>query len=305
MAEEPNGQSTEGAWSVDPTLRFNRIHIIESLPGGFSGRSGLRLAEQLKDLTLLGPVRVAYHYVDSRDLLWSVLRAVVAEAEGGQYPLIHIEAHGADRAPGRTNTSVGIVLSSRDVIRWSELAPYLTEINRATRLRLLVYVATCFGADVTTIVRPTDRAPMRLLIGPKESISMGVLETGTNTFYRSLLRGGDGSQALREMNEATGNAFFPLSAEWLFLKILEQYFNEHTNPEQVAIRAERMVAEMVLRGASWDQAEVARREMRAFLSDRRLVFNEQYRKFFFIDLHPEIAERFRMTFESCFDEARP
>ena len=107
------------------------------------------------------------------------------------------------------------------------------------------------------------------------------------------------------MNEATGNAFFPFSAEWLFLKILEQYFNEHTNPEQVAIRAERMVAEMVLRGASWDQAELARREMRAFLSDRRLVFNEQHRKFFFIDLHPEIAERFRMTFESCFDEARP
>jgi hypothetical protein len=50
-----------------------------------------------------------------------------------------------------------------------------------------------------------------MLIGPKDSISMGVLETGTNTFYRSLLQKGDGGQALRDMNEATNNAFCPFS----------------------------------------------------------------------------------------------
>ena len=50
-----------------------------------------------------------------------------------------------------------------------------------------------------------------MLIGPKDSISMGVLETGTNTFYRSLLQKGDGGQALRDMNEATNNAFFPFT----------------------------------------------------------------------------------------------
>ncbi|MFN2445900.1 MAG: hypothetical protein ABR606_10040 [Vicinamibacterales bacterium] len=134
--------------------------------------------------------------------------AIVADAQAGHYPLIHIEAHGAQRETGRSGTSRGIELASGEVIRWTEVAPFLTEIDRATRLRLLVYVATCFGADVTTLVRPTERAPARMLIGPRDSISMGVLETGTNTFYRSVFHKGDGGQALRDMNEATNHAFF-------------------------------------------------------------------------------------------------
>jgi hypothetical protein len=58
-----------------------------------------------------------------------------------------------------------------------------------------------------------------------------VLEIGTNTFYRSLFQQTDGGQAVRDMNEATDHAFFLFSAEWLFLEILKDYFNEHTTPE--------------------------------------------------------------------------
>ena len=179
----------------------------------------------------------------------------------------------------------------------------MTGINRATRLRLLVYVATCFGADIATLVRPTERAPARMLIGPRDLISMGVLETGTNTFYRSLFRQGDGGQALRDMNEATDQAFFPFSAEWLFLQILMGYFNEVHDSGTISIRAERIVAHRVMNGVSWAEADGARDQMHAFLSDRKLVFDTTYRRFFFVDEHPEIAERFRMTFESCFQEA--
>lgn len=32
-------RSVPEAWSVDPTLRFDHIHIIESLDTGFAGRS--------------------------------------------------------------------------------------------------------------------------------------------------------------------------------------------------------------------------------------------------------------------------
>ena len=88
--------------------------------------------------------------------------------------------------------------------------------------------------------------------------------------------------------------------------ILKGYHNELTTPEQIAGRAERFVAEIVMKGASWNEAEAARRQMRAFLADRNLVFDHQYRRFFFVDLYPEIAERFRMSLESCFDlDMRP
>ena len=73
-----------------------------------------------------------------------------------------------------------------------------------TRLRLLVYVATCFGADIATLLRPTERAVARMLIGPKDSISMGVLETGTNTFYDSLFKKGDGGQPVGNAGDRVG-----------------------------------------------------------------------------------------------------
>lgn len=257
--------------------------------------------EELESLAGAGPIKVTYHPVEEKDILRAVMLGIVAEAEAGHYPLIHIEAHGEERPPGDSGTSPGIQLASGESVGWPELTPFLTEINRATRLRLLIYVATCFGADIATLVRPTERAPARMLIGPKEQISMGVLETGTTTFYRSLFQKGDGGQALRDMNEATNYAFYPFSAEWLFLQILKGYFNEYTTPEQIAKRAQPVFTRMIMDGASWNQAETARRQMHAFLADRKWVFDEHYRLFFFVDEYPEIAERFRMTFESCFE----
>jgi hypothetical protein len=192
-----------------------------------------------------------------------------------------------------------MILASGELFSWGELAPYLIEINKATRLRLLVFVATCFGADIATLVRPLERAPARVLIGPRETISVNTLERGTFAFYRAL-RGGDGTQAVIDMNLATNAAFFPFTAEWLFLTILKGYFNEHTTERQVAARAERIIAPMALAGVSPVRIAATRRDVRAKLRDRKLVFDESYRKFFFVDELPEIADRFRMTFEACF-----
>ncbi len=290
-------------WSVDPSVRFDQIHIIESLNTGFAGRSGRRLADELEALSANVPVTVTYHAVDSRDLLRAVMLAVVTEAESGHFPLLHLEAHGALRQPGRSTTSQGLILASGELLQWSEIEPYLVQINRATRLRLLVFVASCFGADIATLIRPTERAPMRVLIGPRDSISLGLLEMGTMAFYRSLFRDGDGGKALRDMNDATQNAFFPFTAEWMFLQILKAYYNEHTTPAQIAARVERRIAEMVLAGIPSAEISLTRESMRNFLADRKLVFQKHYLKFFFIDEHPEMADRFRMTFESCFEEA--
>lgn len=294
--------SDDEAWSVDPILRFDCIHIIESLDTGFAGRSGRRLAEELESLAAGSPVRIAYHQVGDKNLLRAVMLAIVSEAQAGHYPFVHIEAHGVQRDPGLFGTSRGIELASGEVVPWAEVAPFLVEINRATRLRLLVFVATCFGADIVTLLRLTERAAARILIGPRDSISMGVLETGTNTFYRSLLQKDDGGQAIRDMNEATNYAFFPFMAERHFVNILKRYFNEYTTPEQVAIRAEPIVSHIAMNGASPAQAEAARREIHTLLSNRQLLFDYLYNRFFFVDEYPELAERFRMTFESCFEE---
>jgi hypothetical protein len=56
-----------------------------------------------------------------------------------------------------------------------------------------------------------------MLIGPRGSISMGVLEAVTNTFTGRSPRA-TAARRVRDMNEATDHALFPFSAEWLFLQ---------------------------------------------------------------------------------------
>jgi len=293
------------AWSVDPTLHFDRLHVVESLGAGYADRSGRRLFDELESLCASTPAQVHYHQVNTRAEFFAVMQSLVSEAESGRFPLLHLEAHGAERPPGNATTSRGFVLSSGEVIPWKEIAPQLVAINKATRLRFIVFVATCFGADIATLVNPLDGAPARVLIGPRQSILMGDLETGTFTFYRTLLRERDGARAANVMNEATGGAFFPFTAEWLFLQILKGYYDEMTTESQIAARVERFIAPFALAGVQPWQLAQQRHEMRARLRDRRAVFDAAYRNFFFIDECPENIERFRMTFESCFEEGDP
>jgi hypothetical protein len=300
--QEP-GKAAGTGWSYDPTLNFDRIHIIESLSEpGRASRTGQRLFEELESLCAGTPAHVEYHPVHAKAELSALMLAIVTEAQRGHFPFVHFEAHGEKRQPGRSTTSRGMVLASGELFSWSELAPYLIEINKVTRLRLLVFVATCFGADIATLVQPLDRAPARVLIGPRDTISIEKLETGTFAFYRTLLRTLDGSQAVNDMNRATRGAFFPFTAEWLFLNIWKGYFNELTTEPAIAARVEPMIAEMALQGVP--AAELARRReiMKTQLRDRKSVFESSYRRFFFIDKDPEIADRFRMTYEACFEE---
>ena len=98
--------------------------------------------------------------------------------------------------------------------------------------------------------------------------------------------------------------FLVLVAEEMFLKILVGYFNDATNEVQIAARAERAIVEMILGGVAPSIATANRESFRMFLRDRKQVFDTRYPHYFFVDKHPEIADRFRMTYEACFQEQR-
>lgn len=197
----------------------------------------------------------------------------------------------------------GILLASDEPVTWRELAPPLTAINAATRLNLIVFMAACNGADLLTLIQPLQRAPVRLVVGPLKKLSAGAVETAARAFYRTALRGGNGEATTRAMREALGpgeGRFVPMSAEWMFLKILELYFNEATTEDQIAARVEAYIAPLAL--ARVPPAEMARLRAlkRAELRDRRSLFDKCYQTFFFVDLYPENAKRFILSFDRCF-----
>lgn len=301
MAERPVDQ--EPSWRTDPTVRFDRIHIIESLPEKrLSFRTGRLLFERLETLCLGTAANPALHVIGSRAELLRLLDRVVAESKDGRYPLLHFETHGADRAPGISSSSVGLVLESYELVTWKELAPYLCAINEATQLRLLVFAAACYGLDAASLIQPLTAAPFRVLVGPIGRASVHEVDVATTRFYSELFRSNDGAAAARALSSAV-SGFWTLTAESLFLQIMLGYYNEKTNESQLAARVEGIVAEWLVRGMPPAELPRARAAVRAHIEDRRRLFDWTYRRFFMVDKYPEIADRFALSFDLCFREA--
>lgn len=137
-------------------------------------------------------------------------------------------------------------------------------------------------------------------------IDVPEIDRATRAFYHSLFRDRNGVAAATAMNatiEPSRMPFLVLTAEWMFMQILLGYFNDATNETEVAARTERVVVDMILRGVPPTVAALQREPLRTFLRDRKHLFDSTYRRYFVAEKYPEIADRFRMTYESCFQEA--
>ncbi|MEQ1909222.1 MAG: hypothetical protein ABMA15_10395 [Vicinamibacterales bacterium] len=85
---------------VDPGIRFDHIHIIESLPEpGYASKTGRRLFERLEDHCIGTPVIPELHLVETRDEVFGLLGRLVDAADRGQFPVVHFETHGASSRP--------------------------------------------------------------------------------------------------------------------------------------------------------------------------------------------------------------
>jgi hypothetical protein len=150
--------------------------------GFFGSRPGKRTRPHPSERSRAHPTEVQFHRRTSSGEFWPTLDGFVSEAEAGHFPLLHFETHGAERRPGVIGASPGLVLASGELITWPKLAPYLTAINEATRLNLIVFMAACHGADVASLIQPLGRALARLLIGPMHTLSVPDLERSTIEF---------------------------------------------------------------------------------------------------------------------------
>jgi hypothetical protein len=173
-------------------------------------------------------------------------------------------------------------------------------------LNLIVFVSACYGLDIATLFQPLEPAPARIVIGPMRPIDVPEIDRATRGFYHSFFRDRNGVAAATAMNatiEPDRMPFLVLTAEWMFMQILLGYFNDATTETEIAARAERVVVDMILRGVPPAVAALRRQQLRTFLRDRKHLFDSTYRRYFFVDKYPEIADRFRMSYESCFAEA--
>jgi hypothetical protein len=298
-------------------IYFADIHVVESL-SGFAGRTGWRLHEKLESLIRDSPhprvpstIRAHYHFIESTADLSRLFLVIASQTEQNKRAaLIHLETHGCEE---------GLGLASGELVTWEDLRPGLTEMNEAGQLNLVVFVAACIGLDLVKVVLPTDRAPVRMIIGPHRVVYEPELELATHVFYSTLLSSGSVTTAYEAMNDALEppsadrkRAFYAFSADQIFKAAIREYFQEFRDEDDFTDRVEKVTSGIAARRwtehairTSYYERLCLRGEVRAFLMDHRRMFDELWSSFFFVDRQPQNAERFRMTFEECWNEGQP
>lgn len=192
-------------------------------------------------------------------------------------------------------------VGSADFLSWGELKPYLIDLNTCSGLNLLVCLAACSGANLVKVVRPTDRAPVWGIVGPKRPISADELLHDYSAFYTELIRSLDGRLALEALNGGPPSAdwryaFVP--AERFFHHVFREYLKSHTTPEAVSARVDWIVDEVRLgRKLSPKMEARLRADARRRLEDQRPFFDSFKNRFFMIDKFPQNVHRFPITFD--------
>jgi restriction system protein len=292
---------------IDAALRIGAVHIIESLGPG-DRPTGERLFDQLRPLaeSVSPPIPVHFWREPTRHALLDRLQHIAADVRlTGRAPVVQLEAHGDAEAKG-------LRLTSGEVVTWADLKAPLTAINVLCRLNLLVMVAACNGADLTYIIRPNERAPVWGLIGPLREVLDAEIAVAHTAFYRTLFLTGDGGEAWRAMNAATGvsgSRFHFIGAEWMFREVMRTYFKEECSDDRLAQRTHMAVELANERARSEGKPEELlpllaaqfAAKIDAHLRDYQRFFDQAKERFFLIDLCPEHATRFKVSLADCLD----
>jgi hypothetical protein len=158
----------------------------------------------------------------------------------------------------------GIQVTNDEWVLWEDMIDPLTRINRISQMNLLVVLATCSGQHLFSILQPGDRSPAWAIVTPEDGIGDTEVQDGYREFYSKLLTSGAqaGWKAL--------NDYAPV-----FRSTAEQAFGAYY----------RGVAE----------SPQTSKSLGSQLRDPQ-IFNDLKNRFFMLDLFPENAARFPISF---------
>jgi len=118
------------------------------------------------------------------DTIAAIERATFVATERKLKLILHIEAHGCETGIEGTDGKGGV-----EQIEWAELRASFARLNAATKLNLLIFMASCTGfAGIGALVE-FGRAPALALVGSDGVILDKQLLEGVKEFYRRFLTG--------------------------------------------------------------------------------------------------------------------
>lgn len=261
------------------------IWILESLPAGDT-QTGTLLRDAILERAPDSKRTLSVHHrtaINTSELL-ATFDEITASVKEGNYPILHVEAHGNEK---------GLGLANGEIISWKDLSAPLIRLNELLRAQLIVTVAACSGGHMARTAAEADRAPFLALLGPSTEIWDNELYADYCQFYfeydktRSITKA---RWAMNAFKTATQDYYFSTAMN-IFTQLAQYGNGQSESPED---RRKRM-AEIAKRMAAKDPA-IDVREMEALLieryPDQRGVNLVLWNRFMFIDMYPENSQIF-------------
>lgn len=273
------------------SANFNKVVIIQSLE---KGRTGNRLQDDLGILTVFTDGIVTSELIDilNKQQFLSSLLNIKQDVQVGKYnPIIHIEAHGNE-------DNSGLILASNEAITWQEMKRPLSEINKATRLNLIVCVSSCYGGSLVSALDTNDRAPCWALVGPKEEMYPDDLLRHFTGFYEEIFKTKSGGSAIRRLNNGlTGNEakYYFTTAEQFFEIVWINYLQKQCSNDKLNKRANSMLRKLRKKNLRYIPS---RNEIKNdLLRHHPEFFIKSKENYFMMDLFDENRSRFSVDYK--------
>jgi hypothetical protein len=263
---------------LNTNYRATNIVIIDAIP---RNRDDLQTADRLEDdlksvVDSEGSCRAYRKRINSKiELLVFFDELTRMCRDEGLEPLLHIESHGSD-----DGLTIG---DNDDPISWAELMPHFKQLNKASKNKLGLFIASCHGFSLAKHLNLDAGSPFNFLIAPQGEVSMGELDDSMTPFYRSLFNGN--SDSFKISFDLLPIEFKKLFVEQEFFKYWVCFINTQIKPLESKRNRTRYVEGLVTEALPLKQfSGLSLKETRKTLKDQIDPSNlTQYLKSIFED----------------------
>jgi hypothetical protein len=250
-------------------------------------KTGEALHQYLEPICRQEKVNLGYADVSTATELLAALVDIVEHCREKQTgPMLHIETHAHATGFGPTQS---------EFLPWSALVAPLTELNRLSRMNLLVTMAACHGLNIVRTLHPSDQSPAWGVLGPDDQVMPSDVRAGFQAFYGTLVRKLDLKLALDELRNADSSwpETWKLQTAELFLAhLFGEYLAKHATDDELQRREEAIIA--ALAHFHVPDSPSLRASIHAAYRDDEATFEHFKSRFLMLDIFPTNASRFRV-----------
>lgn len=271
-------------------ITLNKIFIIESLPN-HELQTGSNLYDQVKYILLRRDIITSQLIViDSKVNFIKFFENLKSEIINNKViPWLHFEIHGNKN---------GFHLKSGEEFTWLDLHQIFIELNIIVRNRIWISLATCYGAEIFSIIKPSDRAPFYGFIGNWDIIYNVNIEISFTNFFKSFLPELDILDGIRELNrENSGIENYRIyTSQYVFERIYKTYEDKYYSPKEfkkrVYLVVQSAIKELKKNEKAYDISKLKKNAINYLIQERENIKDNWRIRFYMIDLFPENEERF-------------